>query len=58
MMTASAEVVALVTQNKFGTAAAHKFGQTSELASIVTEDTLVARQFSTDAGTNARMLFV
>ncbi|NKX17110.1 hypothetical protein HGG75_23665 [Ochrobactrum pseudogrignonense] len=47
-----------MTQNKFGTAAAHKFGQTSELASIVTEDTLVARQFSTDAGTNARMLFV
>src|SRR5436305_4654768 len=39
MMHASAEVIALVTGNKFGTAAAHKFGEISDLDCIVADDT-------------------
>jgi len=57
MMEASAEVVALVTQSKFGTAAAHKFGEVSDLDFIVAEDSAVARQFSKQAGKNTRLLF-
>ena len=56
MMSASAEVVALVTQSKFGTAAAHKFGEISDLDVIVAEGTAVARQFSKQVGKNTRLL--
>lgn len=58
MMDASAEVVALVTQSKFGTAAPHKFAETSDLDVIVADDTAAARQFSEQAATNTRLLLV
>jgi len=57
MMNASAEVAALVTQSKFGTSAAHRFGEVSALDFIVAEDTAVARQFSKQVGKNTRLLF-
>lgn len=56
MMNASAEVVALVTLSKFGTAAAYKFGEVSDLEVIVAEDTAVARQFSKKAGKSTKLL--
>ena len=58
MMSSCAEVIVLVTKNKFGTAAAHKFGEVSQLDSIVAEDTSAAQRFLADVGEKARMLFV
>jgi DeoR/GlpR family transcriptional regulator of sugar metabolism len=57
MMAASAEVVALVTQSKFGTAAAHKFADVSELDVVVAEDTAVTRQFSTQVRGHTTLVF-
>lgn len=55
MMNASAEVVALVTQSKFGTAAAHKFGDVVDLDIIVAEDTEIARKFSKQTRKDMRL---
>jgi DeoR/GlpR family transcriptional regulator of sugar metabolism len=57
MMNASAEVVALVTESKFGTAAAHKFAEVSDLDFIVAEDTVIARQFSEQVSKSTKLLF-
>lgn len=57
MMDASAEVAALVTQGKFGTAAAHKFADVSGLDFVVAEDSAAARQFSELVGNHTRLLF-
>lgn len=45
MVDASAEVAALVTENKFGTSAPHKFGEIADLDIIVAAETASARQF-------------
>jgi len=58
MMTASAEVCAIITENKFGTAAAHKFGDITELDYIVAEKSPTTRSFSKAVGANTRSLFV
>lgn len=57
MMVASAEVVALVTESKFGTAAAHKFADVSELDVVVAEDTAVTRQFSAEVAGHTTLVF-
>jgi len=57
MMNASAETVALVTESKFGTAAAHKFGEVADLDSIVAEATPAARQFAKEASKSTKLLF-
>lgn len=56
MMHASAEVVALVTLSKFGTAASYKFGEVSDLDCIVAEETPTTTQFLQDAGDGTRLL--
>jgi len=56
MMNASAEVVALVTANKFGTAPAHKFGEISDLDVSVAEDTPTTRQFLGEGDNGTRLL--
>jgi len=57
MMNASAEVVALATHDKFGTAAAHKFADISDLDLVVAEETVAARQFSKQVGKHTKLLF-
>lgn len=56
MMDASAEVVALVTESKFGTGAAYKFADVSDLNIIVADDTAVAKEFSKKVHKNTRLL--
>jgi DeoR/GlpR family transcriptional regulator of sugar metabolism len=57
MMAASAEVIALVTQSKFGTAAAYKFADLSDLDVVVAEDTALTRQFSRQVGRHTTLVF-
>lgn len=57
MMNASAEVVALVMANKFGTGASHKFAMTADLNVIVADDTAVAKQFTQEMSDNTRLVF-
>ncbi len=58
MITASAEVCALVTESKFGTAAAHKFGDLSDLDCIVAEKSPAARQFEGQLTGGTKVLLV
>lgn len=57
MMNASAEVVALVTESKFGTGSAHRFGDVADLDFVVAEDTPVARKFAKTLGKKTKLLF-
>lgn len=58
MISASAEVCALVTESKFGTAAAHKFGDLSDLDYIVAEKSPVSRQFAEQLGGGTKALLM
>lgn len=58
MMRASAEVVALVTADKFGTAAAYNFGTVTELECIVAEKTAAVQSLAQEVGKPPNILLV
>ncbi len=57
MMNASAEVAALVTANKFGTSAPHKFGEIADLDIVVAVEADVSRQFSRQISSKTSLHF-